>query len=495
MNVQDPDTCAAALDMLHKIIQLDNLRGPVLQISLILLDVYRLTLAIEDPEVLSIAQTVLADGLSHPGMAQEVLSLIPETELLATLSKLEAQCLHSAPSNAQSALHLLGFFLDWTYGTYPAHRDALLSKLATYIRILRVAILDTNPFDARFAAINSIHALHHIWTLPPSSNPHASLLLGLTTVLYDTLNDDDDEIRDVASLATTTLLNAHSKSPLTPTVPILSSHRLATFLTTHFSASPSLAKEGLRRLTDTPFRTPLFSIPFADAFAAASEEDTTLFAAEKQNLFMDPTLDAVFWSRVLSRVDPKCVPRQLRVAINKWVVDGLRAFIETAREKGDGALGWTSKVEVFTLGMRVLCGVGVVVRWEGPFAAMGKKVRRLVKLMVTEGGESGVHGLWVGKGERERERACWYVVRGVAERLRAVEREIEGGEKEGGGKTESKTEEMTEEKKEETTDGKKEEKTGVKTETPDEQSVLRFLAGLSARVRATEGGLMKKAGM
>ncbi|KAF1964175.1 HEAT repeat protein-like protein [Bimuria novae-zelandiae CBS 107.79] len=469
-----PDTCAAALDTIDEVTQLKTLRGPVLQISLILHDVYCLVLSAQDAEVLFKAQSVLADGLSQPGMPQEVLDLIRESDLLATLNKLEEQCLQSAPLNAQSALHLLGYFLDYTYKHYPAQRHNIFPRIARYIRILRLTIVDTNPFDARFAAVNSTRALQHIWTLSPTSRTTGPLLLALAIVLYDMLNDDDDEIRDYAAVATTSLLNAHLPSttpPLTPLVPILTTHRLAAFLITYFSTSPDLCKEAVRRLTSTPFHAPLFSTAFGVTFQEERKEDTTLFASEKQNLFIDPTLDAVFWARVLASLPPSFVPSALQNGLVAWVEEALEVFLETAVVEKDGALGWTSKVEVFTLGMRVLCAAGVVLGWESDLASeSGVRIRKLLVEFSKVGGSSGVHGLWMEKLERLLEGAIVGVMRRVGERLRAVEMGLE--------------------------EAKNAPSLKVKeASTLDEQSVLNFLTSLGARVRATEGGLMKKAGM
>ncbi|KAL1605095.1 hypothetical protein SLS60_004638 [Paraconiothyrium brasiliense] len=469
--IEDPDTCLAGLDALHEIIQLKTLEGPVLQLSLILHDMYRLTLSATDPEILSKAQHVLADGLSHPGMAQEVLDLIREPDLLSTLNKLEEQCLNSAPSNAQSALHLLGFFLDWTYATYPSQRKNLWPRIARFIGILRMTIVDTNPFDARFAAVNSICALQYVWRISPSSKSTGPLLLGLSITLYDMLNDDDEEIRDAAAIATTALLNTHSTTPATiPSVPILTSHRLASFLTTHFPTSPALCSEALRRLTATPFRYPLFSKPFAHTLAQEREEDTTLFATEKQNLFFDPTLDALFWSRVLAVCTP---PPNLARKLGFWVEEALRLLLETSEKEGGGALGWSSKTEVFTLGMRVLCAADVAITWEAENATT---IRELLVRFTQVGREQDVNGIWVGKADKIVEQSIRGLVKGAGARIEAVERELERAKEEGERKTEGK--------------GRKEKKTAV-----DEQSVLAFLTRLGTRVRATEGGLMKNAGM
>lgn len=334
-----------------------------------------------------------------------------------------------------------------------------------------MTIVDTNPFDARFAGANSICALDAIWRVSPSLKPTRQILLGLALVLYDILNDDDEESRDAAARATTALLNAHSP-PATPCVPILTSHRLANFLTTHFSTSQDLCREALRRLTATPLRTPLFTVPFAEALARERKEDTTLFAQEKQNLFFDPSLDALFWSRVLSRCAPSAT---LATRLGAWVAEALTLLIETSEKKGGGALGWTSKTEVGTLGMRVFCAAEVALRWGVQNAV---DIRRLLSRFVTVGEEKDVNGLWTSKAEKVLGDSVLELVSSAGTRVAAIGRGLD------------RTREGKAKGKEEDAEVKQKDKA-----LADEERVLNFLKGLGARVRATEGGLMAKAGM
>ncbi|KAF2638484.1 hypothetical protein P280DRAFT_551128 [Massarina eburnea CBS 473.64] len=398
----DPDTCSTALETLSDIIQLFTVRGPVVQVSLILLHVFRLVRHANDLEVLSKAQSVLADGLSRDGMTKSVLSLLNKDDLLITIDKLETQCLHCAPSNMRGALHLLGFFLDWTYENYPAQRSKISVNIGQYIRLLRMTMIDTNPFDDRFAAVQSISTLGSIWILDSASKKTGPLLLGLAFVLYDMLNDDDDEIRDVASIATDRLIQAQSSASgidaAKPVVPVLASHRLTRFLTRDFQMSPDLCKEAVRRLTGALSHASLLDTPFGVIFAQTRKEDTALFATEKQNLYKDDTLDAVLWSRVLSSLPANAIPAPLRSSLTSWVMEALEVLILTSESEVDGALGWTAKSEVFTLGMRVFCAADVILTWE-TLSPKGSKIRRMLKEFTDAAKETGVHELWVDKAE------------------------------------------------------------------------------------------------
>lgn len=417
----DPDTCAAALDTLHDIIQTKAARGPVMQLSLIILQVYHLVRAASDEEALSKAQCVLADGLALDGMSASVLSLVAPDDLEAALDRLETQCLSSAPSTTQTALRLLGILLDWSWNTTTPSQHSLRPKAARYIRLLRTSIVDTNPFDARFAAAQSLASLQHLWALRPDTKADASLLLGLACVLYDMLVDDDDDIRDTAAQATAQLLAAQGASQHQPVVPGLAAHRLAMFLVRALPRSQALCREALRRLTGTPAHSALFGERFADAFAAARQEDVALFNVEKQNLFKDDSLDAVLWARMLASLPVADIPPALCDGLAAWVGEGLAVLAAAMRGEGDGALGWGSKAEVFALGVRVVCGTEVVLKWLGQDVE-GMRIRRALGEFV-EAGEGGEgHGLWLEKAERVLEASVIDVVRSVGAGLMVVHR-------------------------------------------------------------------------
>jgi hypothetical protein len=402
---KDQDTCCTALDTLSKVLIQDSSNGITVQLDLIMAHVHHVLLHATDAEVISKAQAVLASGLVNQPLKVSFFSLIAEEQVLLTLTKLEEQCLQGPPSNMQSALHLLGFFLDFSYRTLPSHRRTTLSAIARYIRLLRMTIIDTNPFDMRFAAAQSLGALTSLWHMSATSKATSPLLLSLCLVLHDLLNDDDDEIRDVAALATTTLFRAQAyRRGKDTTVPILTSHRLAKFLVTHFSnTSHDLVKEALKRLADP-------SVPFAHVLAAAREEDTSLFATEKQNLYKDDTLDAVLWARILASLELNTCQR---ADLKTWVLDAFTVLTQTAQKEVDGALGWSSKAEVFTLGIRVLCAAEVVLDGEVMVA-----LRRFVDV----GTSSEVHGLWMEKAERVLEKG----VVGILSRVKGSLLEIKG---------------------------------------------------------------------
>jgi hypothetical protein len=393
---QDPDMCLEALEALDAVLQTKVSYGLTVPLSLVSVHIHRVVLEATDPEIISKAQGVLADAIANNSLKNNFFSLITEEQTVLTLTKPETQCVSGPPSNMQSALHLLGSFLDHAYHTYPLRRTESLAAIARYIRLLRMTIIDTNPFDTRFAAIQSLSALNFVFTLAPSEKATGPLILGLAVILYDLLNDDDDEIRDLAASTTGAFLRSQGNQTFKDTVPISTTHRLAAYLVAAFSTSQYLASEAVRRLTNTPSPTPFFSTPFTQTFAKEREEDASLFAQEKQNLYKDDTQDTILWSRILLSLPPSAIPRNLRTGLITWVLDGLTTVTQTAEKEGDGALGWSTKADVFTLGMRVFCASEVVMGWGGKERVeVVKKVRGFADI----GAEKGIHGLWIERVE------------------------------------------------------------------------------------------------
>ncbi|KAH7065827.1 HEAT repeat protein-like protein [Paraphoma chrysanthemicola] len=414
---QDPDACCAALGTLDDILKLNPSNGVAIPLDLVIAHIHSLVIKATDAEVISKAQAVLADALNNNHHKSAFFSLISQEQVLTTLTRLSSQCLSGPPSNMQTALHLLGSFLDFAHHTYPSQRPIILHHIVQYIRILRTTIIDTNPFDMRFAAVQSLAALKHIWTLDPGSKSTAPLLLGLAFVLYDMLNDDDDEIRDIAALASNTLFRTHINPATKSTVPLLTSQQLGTWLAHTFPRNANLVHESLRRLLNTPAPTPLFARPFETVLEDERREDTALFATEKQNLYKDDTLDAVLWMRVLSSIHVEG-RKGVYADLHMYVVDALRVLVHTAQSERDGALGWLSKPEVFTLVVRVVCAAEVCLSW----GTVGQRRDVIVALgrFADEVRKSEGHGLVVKRVERVLENEVLGMLRGVAGSLKGM---------------------------------------------------------------------------
>lgn len=412
----DQDTCCVALDTLDQVFTLGPSNEMTIALDQVLAHVHKVLSDTTETEVISKAQAVLANGLSNPILRSGFCTCITGNHTMITLITLEHQCLFGPPSNMQSALHLLGFFLDRAHAASPPKDRTVLSATARYIRLLRMTTTDTNPFDTRFAAVQSLSALDSLWTLSPRSKAAAPLLLALSLILYDLLHDDDDEIRTLAASCTTSLFRAQGSTKQGATIPLLTSHHLALFLAATFPTSNDLANEAVRRLLCAN------SNSFEAVLAEARKEDTALFATEKQNLYKDDALDAMIWSRVLLSISiqtPSALSHVLHAQLSAWVSDGLSVLTDTMEKEVDGALGWSSKAEVFTLGIRVVCAAEVVVL-RGSVEMRRESMEGLRKFADVCREKEG-HGLWIERVERVLEKGVLGTLKAVKESLVVIE--------------------------------------------------------------------------
>ncbi|KAJ4334469.1 hypothetical protein N0V95_009156 [Ascochyta clinopodiicola] len=423
---EDPDTCCAALETLETIIQKASSNAPIKPISLLMAHTHRVILNAVDAEVVSKAQSVLADALDNESARTEFFTLITDAQLLDTLTKLEGQCLSAPPSNVQSALHLLGFFIDHAYHTLPESHDTILAATTRYIRLLRMTIMDTNPFDTRFAAAQSVCALQHLWSATTPSSQPSPLVLGLGLVLYDILQDDDDEIRDCGALATSTFLSTSPNTRSTPTVPLLATHDLLTHLLSLFPSSTSLATHALRRLVDTPPGTPLFQTPFTTILSKELTPNTALFAQEKQNQYKDDVLDASAWSSICASLSTTLPASAVETAA-QWTATALDALSRTYTGDAvnadaaltDGPLGWASKPSIFTWVVRILTLADLILQSPNLSTQRKTAVKLGLARIVNTMGKGGAHGVLVQRAEKVLEQD---VLRGLGA-LKGVARE------------------------------------------------------------------------
>ena len=225
--------------------------------------------------------------------------------------------------------------------------------------------------------------------------------------LYDTLNDDDDEIRDLGADIVSWILSTSSAVTAPYLVPPAACYRLSMFLAQAYSGSTDLSIHAICRLAgqlraDASMQSskPATAVPLTpvlDLLASARTEDISLFAEEKQNLFIDEVREAETWSRVSKQLLKSACDENAAADFSRWTVRGLDALTEIATREIDGPLGWTSKPEVFTLGMRVILGAGVVRHWStaGVVGASEACVAESLEKLRDAGRRSSLHDMWI----------------------------------------------------------------------------------------------------
>lgn len=250
-------------------------------------------------------------------------------------------------------------------------------------------------------------------------------------MLYDTLNDDDTEIREKgASIVSWTLLQPEPSgtagSATSSLSPLAAKSRLLDFLIAHYNNSTALCHEAVGRLAGVRVELgrsvlshgmanttnaeaghsnvgmrPMLLPSLAVSLGEARKEDTALFSEEKQNLYIDEVQEACGWAIVITKLSSPSIERDLAHELEVWVMQGLAVLAEMAQAEVDGPLGWTTKPEVFTMGARIICAAGVLLHWAsiGVAGVLEKDIREALQALHSAGGKNSLHGSWMQRIE------------------------------------------------------------------------------------------------
>lgn len=256
-------------------------------------------------------------------------------------------------------------------------------------------------------------------------------LIGVYIVLYDLLLDDDEDVRDKAAAVASIFLSTSTNGAAIPNISLMppaASLSLLQYMKTEFNESEFLFAEAAYRLTgacslfkrgpleiatpglndhetnnsaektsDTE-RMPFdFIRPVREMVQEVRRQDNALFAEEKQNLFVDPVKEAENWALVLMNSIQLEKVVSIISAIENWTMEGLEVLVETANEK-DGPLGWTTKPDVFIVGMRILLAAKVQIHWLR--AGLNREtflnnILGLLRTLLDIGTEKLLNGIWL----------------------------------------------------------------------------------------------------
>ena len=213
-------------------------------------------------------------------------------------------------------------------------------------------------------------------------------------VNYDALNDDDDEIRAIAAQSAMQLLRVLGCFPhITKPVPVIAQQMLAKVLLRFSFRLTSTSSEILSRLKGQD------SISIEHQLAGILNESEALFVVEKQNLYVNPTREAWFWSRIMKHLDAHKLTKTSLQDFEQWALPGLESLQRETLNRQDGSFGWTSKPEVFALGMRVIYAVELLLHWRLHGVRVtktnGPELRRRLQDWFEIGASRGLHPLWL----------------------------------------------------------------------------------------------------
>lgn len=233
--------------------------------------------------------------------------------------------------------------------------------------------------------------------------------------MYDTLNDDDDEIRDLSAATVSRLLQKSL-------VPLAARVELVNYAKRLYGHSLLFAWSVILRMTGSDLHPSDSLLPRLEPveiqFSKALKDDDSLFVEEEQNLFIDEVRETSLWIKAFEslgvqsrpKTDAETVWVQPCAALSAWIVDGLM-LMTGLLDKEDGPLGWLSKPAVFSSCMRVLLSANAITQrheyglasnttTQDPGAPIVSQIMSAMEKFLKLGRERNVHsGLLFGTKE------------------------------------------------------------------------------------------------
>ncbi|KAH8801530.1 HEAT repeat protein-like protein [Xylogone sp. PMI_703] len=301
------------------------------------------------------------------------LSLSEQDLRLKYLDKLQHRLIGGArnPKLSISHIRISGLLMLYIYTSRDVDRADIITigqRFDIWGQMLGDASHANNDFDVRYAAATSVGSFFRSPTF--LSQKLATHLIPSLFTLYDTLNDDDDEIRNLSAATVSSILR-------TPLAALVARKKLAEWMCDHYRGETLFAWEAVYRMTGT--EGPVVGVQnpqllsFQTQLQIAMKDDNSLFVEEEQNLFIDEIRETCLWAQVFDH-SSHLWDRQITALIT-WIKDGLLTLL-SLDGLNDGPLGYTSRPSVFATIFRLLtCANAVMEHLENSAATEAGKLQ------------------------------------------------------------------------------------------------------------------------
>ena len=315
---------------------------------------------------------------------------------------------------ADQWLQLQAVAIEYCLQNHPDTDHIGILKIDHWADACCSAVKGSGLYSSAAAAL-AVGRLKASWQYIESHRP--DMLRSLAFAVYDLLNDDDEDIRVLASQTTSRMLELDPRGALSSDVePAEASRRLVCFMVKKWSHDQWFAEEAFHRAYG---HTELQDQSVAKWLSQLTTTDTALFAEEKQNLYVDEAREVKMWSQVVMALCATSLPRSPVAALARWALDGIDALIEMTKAGMNGPLGWSSKPEVLTLGLQVISGSEALLH----FVEQGIRlpippsaIRLKLGTLASSAAIHGINDLWM----QELDRVLAWAVAGKVRKCREL---------------------------------------------------------------------------
>ncbi|KIN07335.1 hypothetical protein OIDMADRAFT_108260 [Oidiodendron maius Zn] len=313
------------------------------------------------------------------------------------------------PSFSNARIRISGFLFineHTSYGHNQVPKGEYNSLMNAWGRLLWEAGDSSNDFDTRHAAAEALQSFFNYPNTEQSQYEREHMLYPLLA-LYDTLNDDDDEIRDLSARTVSTLLQRSF-------IPLAARVELVNHIKRLHGGNLLFYWSSICRMTGNDLYSSKVGFPLLESaeaqFSRALKNDDSLFVEEEQNLFVDEVRETRLWAKVFEETDLLFFSEanfdsswgKAYTALSVWVTDGL-ATMTGLFHGDDGPLGRTSRPAVFAICMRVLIAAKAITlnnqkrptpgdSSQYPMALLSEDITAALKRFTSLGLRRNIHG-------------------------------------------------------------------------------------------------------
>jgi len=236
--------------------------------------------------------------------------------------------------------------------------------------------------------------------------------------LYDTLVDDEEDVRDQGAKTTSFVLSTVNAEDVEATKslslsPPAAKIELMSLLASKYRNSGELWLEAVFRLVGTVSSSglqvanlqnaafqklmkghkavPAFT-PVLQLYQKATVEQNTVFEEEKQNLYIDTVKEADAWAGLIIQLDCSTWDKDVASRLFTWATQGLECLSKKLENFTDGPLGVVSRPEVYTIIVRVLVAAKVLITRPGE-SSRKEQLTALLQKLTSIGEQMALHEL------------------------------------------------------------------------------------------------------
>ena len=299
----------------------------------------RLIVRADTSDVRALAMTVLVDYLEVADTQLDEAS-VRELGAVMDLREIHDRTLQDAMLRLQSHIFRTTFEADQR-----GPNAVSLAVVRRWSHVLQTASHDYLEFSTRLNATRALRccvsSLMDI-LVSSSSQEGRDAQVDLISILYDQLNDDDEDIRSIAQeTAYCVMGNAASKRQWALPVSSLAARRqLVGFLAVRNCEDLRLVRLCLLHLAGNSLGEVLpsqvtvnmiFGVSVAERLEVICSSMDDLFAEERQNLYVDELEEIEVWSELLHRCRFSTLPQRWMQVILNWTSNGLDVVMTTVQ--------------------------------------------------------------------------------------------------------------------------------------------------------------------